>query len=52
MWDDAVLKVSPLLAAVSTVLLIFISAVILLAEWFRRRSVRGEVQAAATRYDA
>jgi ABC-type spermidine/putrescine transport system permease subunit II len=52
MWDDAVLKVSPLLAAVSTVLLIFISAVILLAEWFRRRSVRAEVQAAATRYDA
>lgn len=43
MWDDAVLKVSPLLAAVSTVLLIFISAMILLAEWFRRRSVRGEV---------
>jgi putative spermidine/putrescine transport system permease protein len=41
MWDDAVLKVSPLLAAVSTVLLIFISAMILLAEWFRRRSVRG-----------
>lgn len=43
MWDDAVLKVSPLLAAVSTILLIFISAVILLAEWFRRRSVRGAV---------
>ena len=42
MWDDAVLKVSPLLAAVSTVLLIFISAMILLAEWFRRRSVRAE----------
>lgn len=40
MWDDAVLKVSPLLAAVSTVLLVFISAMILLAEWFRRRSLR------------
>jgi putative spermidine/putrescine transport system permease protein len=42
MWDDAVLKVSPLLAAVSTILLIFISAMILLAEWFRRRSMREE----------
>jgi putative spermidine/putrescine transport system permease protein len=40
MWDDAVLKVSPLLAAVSTVLLVFITVMILAAEWFRRRSVR------------
>ena len=40
MWDDAVLKVSPLLAAVSTVLLIFVSIVILAAEWFRRKSER------------
>lgn len=40
MWDDAVLKVSPLLAAASTVLLIFISVIILAAEWFRRKSER------------
>ena len=40
MWDDAVLKVSPLLAAVSTVLLIFVSILILAAEWFRRKSER------------
>ncbi len=40
MWDDAVMRVSPLLAAVSTVLLVFISVMILLAEWFRRRSLR------------
>ena len=32
MWDDAVLKVSPLLAAVSTVLLVLITAIILTAE--------------------
>ena len=40
MWDDAVLKVSPLLAAVSTVLLVFISIMILAAEWFRRQSAK------------
>jgi putative spermidine/putrescine transport system permease protein len=40
MWDDAVLKVSPLLAAVSTVLLVFISLMIVIAELLRRRSVR------------
>jgi putative spermidine/putrescine transport system permease protein len=38
MWDDALLKVSPTLAAVSTVLLIFVTAMILLAEYFRRRT--------------
>jgi putative spermidine/putrescine transport system permease protein len=38
MWDDALLKVSPTLAAVSTVLLIFVTAVILLAEYCRRRT--------------
>jgi ABC-type spermidine/putrescine transport system permease subunit II len=35
-----VLKVSPLLAAVSTVLLVFISLMIVAAELLRRRSVR------------
>ena len=38
MWDDALLKVSPTLAAVSTVLLVFVTAMILLAEHFRRRT--------------
>jgi putative spermidine/putrescine transport system permease protein len=42
MWVDALLKVSPTLAAVSTVLLIFVTAMILLAEYFRRRmTMRG-----------
>ncbi|MSP89064.1 MAG: ABC transporter permease subunit [Alphaproteobacteria bacterium] len=39
MWDDALLKVNPTLAAVSTILLVFITIVILLAEYLRRRSV-------------
>lgn len=38
MWDDATLKVSPLLAAVSTVLLFFVTIVILAAEYFQRRA--------------
>jgi putative spermidine/putrescine transport system permease protein len=38
MWDDAILKVSPLLAAVSTVLLFFVTVVILAAEYFQRRA--------------
>ncbi len=38
MWDDAILKVSPTLAAVSTLLLIFVTIVILLAEYMQRRS--------------
>ena len=41
MWDDAILKVSPSLAAVSTLMLIFVSVMILAAEWLRRRSARG-----------
>ena len=41
MWVDALLKVSPTLAAVSTVLLIFVTAMILLAEYFRRTTTRG-----------
>ncbi|MSO92829.1 MAG: ABC transporter permease subunit [Rhodospirillales bacterium] len=38
MWDDAIMKVSPLLAAVSTVLLFFVTLVILTAEYFQRRA--------------
>jgi putative spermidine/putrescine transport system permease protein len=38
MWDDALLRVSPTLAAVSTVLLVFVTAVILVAEYLRRRA--------------
>ncbi|MBL8669557.1 MAG: ABC transporter permease subunit [Alphaproteobacteria bacterium] len=39
MWDDALLKVSPTLAAVSTLLLIFVTFMILAAEYLRRRAV-------------
>lgn len=38
MWDDAILKVSPTLAAVSTLLLVFVTIVILAAEYMQRRS--------------
>jgi ABC-type spermidine/putrescine transport system permease subunit I len=38
MWDDALLRVSPALAAVATLLLIFMSFVILMSEFLRRRS--------------
>ena len=41
MWDDAILKVSPTLAAISTLLLVFVTAVILAAEYLRRRAERG-----------
>jgi ABC-type spermidine/putrescine transport system permease subunit II len=37
MWDDAILQVSPTLAAISTLLLIFVTVVILTAEYFQRR---------------
>ncbi|NNF77525.1 MAG: ABC transporter permease subunit [Rhizobiales bacterium] len=37
MWDDALLRVSPALAAVATLLLLFMSAFILLSEFIRRR---------------
>jgi putative spermidine/putrescine transport system permease protein len=40
MWDDAILKVSPTLAAVSTLLLVFVTIVILAAEYFQRRAAR------------
>jgi putative spermidine/putrescine transport system permease protein len=38
MWDDALLKVNPTLAAVSTLLLVFVTAMILAAEFLRRRA--------------
>lgn len=38
MWDDAILKVSPTLAAVSTLLLLFVTIVILAAEVMQRRA--------------
>ena len=37
MWDDALLRVSPALAAVATLLLLFMSTVILFSEFMRRR---------------
>lgn len=40
MWDDALLKVTPTLAAVSTVLIVFVATAISLAERLRRRSLR------------
>lgn len=38
MWDDALLRVSPALAAAATLLLIFMSFVILASKFLRRRS--------------
>ncbi|MCC7048535.1 MAG: ABC transporter permease subunit [Alphaproteobacteria bacterium] len=38
MWDDSLLKVNPTLAAVSTMLLVFVTALILSAEYLRRRT--------------
>lgn len=40
MWDDALNKVTPTLAAVSTVLLLFVTTMIVLAEYLRRRGLR------------
>ncbi|MBV9685964.1 MAG: ABC transporter permease subunit [Alphaproteobacteria bacterium] len=39
MWNDLLLQVNPTLAAVSTVILVFVTAFIVLAENFRRRAV-------------
>jgi putative spermidine/putrescine transport system permease protein len=39
-WDEVTLQVSPVIAAVSTCLFIFIAAVILLAEQLRQRAAR------------
>jgi len=38
MWDDAILQVSPTLAVVATLLLLFMSVLILTSEFLRRRS--------------
>ncbi len=40
MWDEALFKVTPTLAAVSTMLLVFVTATVLLAEALRRRAAR------------
>lgn len=40
MWDDALLKVSPILAAVSTVILVAVTIVVFAGEMFRRRSLQ------------
>ncbi|MDP7497940.1 MAG: ABC transporter permease subunit [SAR324 cluster bacterium] len=40
MWDDAIMRVSPLLAAVASLLLVFMSGFILLSEFLRRRGVQ------------
>lgn len=40
MWDDALLKINPTLAAVSTLLLVFVTSIILIAEFLRRRAAQ------------
>lgn len=40
MWDDALLKVSPVLAAVASLLLLFMTSLILATEYFQRRAKR------------
>jgi putative spermidine/putrescine transport system permease protein len=40
MWDEALFKVTPTLAAVSAILLVFVSLMIGLAEYARRRAAR------------
>ncbi len=40
MWDDALLRVSPTLAAAATLLLVFMSAFILVSEIMRRRAAK------------
>lgn len=37
-WDEVTLQISPVIAAVSTCLFVFVAALISLAEWLRRRS--------------
>lgn len=37
-WDEVTLQISPVIAAVSTGLFVFVAALISLAEWLRRRS--------------
>ena len=38
MWDDAIMRVNPTLAAVATLLLVFMSCIIVLSEILRRRA--------------
>ena len=40
MWDEALFKVTPTLAAVSAILLVFVTVMIVFAEYLRRRAVR------------
>jgi len=40
MWDDALMRVSPALAAVATLLLAFMSCIIFSTEYVRRRGLR------------
>ncbi len=40
MWDDALLRVSPALAAVATLLLLFMSSFILVTEIMKRRAAK------------
>ena len=40
MWDDALLRVSPTLAAVATLLLLFMSGFILVSEVMKRRAAK------------
>jgi ABC-type spermidine/putrescine transport system permease subunit I len=37
MWDDMILQLNPTLAAVSTVVFVLVTTLLLLAEWMRRR---------------
>lgn len=37
-WDEVTLQISPVIAAVSTCLFVFVAALISLAEWLRRRT--------------
>jgi putative spermidine/putrescine transport system permease protein len=37
-WDEVTLQISPVIAAVSTCLFVFVAVLISLAEWLRRRS--------------
>jgi ABC-type spermidine/putrescine transport system permease subunit I len=41
MWDDALLQVSPSLAAVAALVLVFMTTIILLSEYARRRGAQG-----------
>jgi ABC-type spermidine/putrescine transport system permease subunit I len=42
MWDDAILQVSPTLAAVATLMLMFMTGIILISEIMRRRGARAD----------